>query len=215
VVLAACVAAPAVVLAEEPSGDTLRAGQLQAMAREALDSGDADRALNLATRAVDLDPGPTTWLAQQIRIEVLEQRGALDEAIGHVERYLALDGLFTEHRAWGEEVRARLSSARAARDAEAAARSEALADRRAVGLALSVGGLAAAGVGVGFLVNFHHQGADPAYSGGWQDAGLVLVGVGAGLAVPGLIAGLSTFAPTGRSAALIPGPTGLTLVGRW
>ncbi len=210
------VGAPSSVHAQQPSADTLRAGQLQAMAREAVDGGDEERALQLATRAADLDPGPTTWLAQQIRIEILERRGQLDEASEFLERYLALDGLFTEHRAWGHEVAGRISAARVARDADAAALYEALVARRRAGIALAAGGAAAAGIGVGFLVNFHHQGADPAHSGGWQDAGLVLSGVGAGLIVPGLVAALSTL-PRARpvTAAILPAPGGLWLVVRW
>jgi hypothetical protein len=161
------------------------------MAREALDEGDEQRALNLAQRAVDLDPGPTTWLAQQIRVEILERKGELDRAQGYLDAYLALPGLFTEHRAWGEEVWSRLAASRASRDAVLAAEGRALLTRRRVGIGLLLAGVAEQGVGAGFLINFHHQGADPAHSGGWQDTGLILSGVGAALWIPGVVLALS------------------------
>jgi hypothetical protein len=81
-------ATPQLALSAEPSGDTLRAGQLQAMAREAFGAAQENRALSLAQRALDLNPGPPPWLAQQIRLEILERWGSLDDVSKHLPEYL-------------------------------------------------------------------------------------------------------------------------------
>ena len=91
--------------------DARRAGQLQTQAQEAFDGGELEQAMRLAKQAILLNSGPGTWLAQQIRIEVLEKQGRLRDAMGFLEDYMALDGLFPEHVAWGREARGRLTPA--------------------------------------------------------------------------------------------------------
>ena len=154
--------------------DARRAGEIQLQAREALDEGDAEDALRLARRAISLEAGPSTWLAQQIQIEILERRGSLEQAMGCVQDYLALDGLFPEHVVWGEEARRRLGDALARRRAQRTG-------RRGAGVALVVGGAAPLGIGVGFLANYGQQlgaGGAPELFGGFLDAGIALAMAG-------------------------------------
>jgi tetratricopeptide (TPR) repeat protein len=207
--LALLLATPAV--GQEPSQDTLRAGQVQVQADEAFRAGRYDDALTLAGRAISLDPAATTWLAQQIRVEVLERQERYDEAMAFLRDYLALEGLFPEHRAWGQEAEARIGGVleqRRARDAEVKAK---VTGRRGAGIGLMVGGAIPLGVGIGFAANFGHNGADVQRYGGWLDSGLVLVGVGTALEVFGLVLVLTADPKDGGGVALRPliaGPGG-------
>ncbi len=151
--------------------DSRRAGEIQLQAKDAWDAGDAEEAWRLAQRAISLENGPSTWLAQQIRIEVLEERGQLEQALTHLQDYLALDGLFPEHRAWGEEAERRIGGAVAR--TRLARRS-----RRGVGIGLVAGGAVPLGVGIGLLGNYGSKvgaGGDPTWYAGFQDAGLVFL----------------------------------------
>ncbi len=201
----------------------MRAGQVQVQADEAFARGELDEALRLATRAVELDPGPSTWLAKQIRIEVLEQQGELVAALGFVDAYLAVEGLFPEHVAWGEEARGRLEASLSGQADEEEALERSRRARTAIGTGLVVGGAFPLAIGVSFLGNFGFNGSDVEHYGGWLDSGLVLLGVGVGLEVAG-IAVLASTGPRGRTVSLsvhpvLPGPrsrrAGLVLVGRF
>jgi tetratricopeptide (TPR) repeat protein len=192
--------------------ESRRAGQIQVQAKEALDGGDANEALKLANRAIALDDGPGTWLAQQLRVEILERRGDYEAAMTHLRDYLRLDGLFPEHRSWGEEAKSRLGRKLANRDAVSAARKT----RRGVGIGLLAGGAVPLGIGLGFVGNFAAQGGDPAQSGGWLDSGLALVGVGAGLEIAGAVLVATSAEPKRRAALGIDfGPRLASAGGGW
>ena len=142
--LVAPLLAPSTAWARPSAEDSMRAGQIQVQAKEAWEAGNDKDALRLSNRAISLDPGASTWLAQQIRIEVLEGEGRLEEAMTHVRTYLRIDDLFPEHEAWGEEARDRIGSALAQANAL-------LAERRTrvgVGAGLAVGGAVPLAIGV-------------------------------------------------------------------
>jgi len=197
----ATIAAP--VAASAADSDAVRAAQIQAEARDAHDAGDQDKALRLCTRAIALDPGPATWLAQQLRIEILEERGELDEAWEHLRAYLALDGLFPEHRAWGEEADDRIS---AAREAAAAQARRTATLQRGAGIGLIVGGAVPLGVGVGFLAQYGSKTSDPLFTDGWYDGfldgGAALTAAGATVLVVGVI--VAATAPKTDGFAALP-----------
>lgn len=197
----------------QASDDTVRAGQIQVQAREAFEAGELDDALRLANRAIALDSGPSTWLGQQIRVEVLEQQGQLEQAMTHLEAYLALDGLFPEHLAWGDEARGRLRGALRDAGQRNAALEQQARTQTGVGIGLLVGGAVPLAIGVGHAVNYGVQGGNPDTHGGWLDSGLVLIGVGAGLEVAGAL--LVALAPKGRAVTLAPAGPGLLLAGRF
>ena len=187
--------------------DTRRAGEIQLQAREALDRGNEDEALRLARRAISLDDGPTTWLAQQIQVEILEARGLLDQAMDRLQDYLALDGLFPEHQAWGKEARQRIGAALSRQRASRAG-------RQGAGAALMVGGAVPLGIGIGFLGNYGQKtggGGDPDLYGGFLDAGI-------GLTIAGALAegvGIALVASTARRSthAARPAPLPTLAVG--
>ena len=188
-------------------------------ADEAFRAGRFEDALTLAGRAIGLDPGATTWLAQQIRIDVLERQERFEEAMVFLRDYLALQGLFPEHRAWGQEAEARIAAVLEARRAREQELRRKVRGRRGAGIGLVIGGAAPLGVGVGFAINFGHNGGDIEKYGGWLDSGLVLMMVGTGLEVFGLVLVLSEADPAG-AVALRPmvggpggAPTGLVLQG--
>ena len=209
--MALALAAPA--RAEQPSEDTLRAGQVQVQADEAFRAGDHENALVLASRAIGLDPGATTWLAQQIRIEVLEEQERHDEAMAFLRDYLALEGLFPEHQAWGKEAEERIGSVLAERQERERELTRRIRGRRGAGVGLVIGGAAPIGVGVGFAVNFGYNGGDIERYGGWLDSGLVLMGVGLAVEVFGLVLVLTAEPPSVGGVALAPAPGGLVLQG--
>jgi hypothetical protein len=204
--------------AQAPSQDTLRAGQVQVQADEAFRAGKLDEALRLASRAIGLDGGATTWLAQQIRVEVLEQQGRLEEAMTHLQEYLALEGLFPEHRAWGEEAEARIGAVLSDQQALADKAERARKGRLGAGVGLVVAGAIPLGIGVGFAANFSHNDSDVELYGGWLDAGLALIGVGVGVEVAGTILLLSAAPDRGGRRVTLrvasAGP-GLRLEARW
>jgi hypothetical protein len=191
-------ALPATASAE----DVRRAGEIQLLAREALDKGDDAEALRLARRAISLEAGPTTWLAQQIQIEILEARGSLEQAMGCLQDYMALGNLFPEHLAWGEEARQRIGAALARQRASRSG-------RLGAGTALMVGGVVPLGVGVGFLANHGQKtgaGGDPGLYGGFLDAGVTFVVVGAIVEGVGIALAASTARPAGQAARFRPTP---------
>jgi len=193
------VAAPAAAVAD----DSRRAGEIQLQAREALAEGDVDEALKLARRAISLDDGPTTWLAQQIQVEILEQRGNLEAAMTALRHYLDLDDLFPEHVEWGKEARQRIGSALAR---ERRSRT----GRQGAGAALMVGGAVPLGVGVGFLANYGSKtgaGGDPYLYQGFLDAGIGLTIAGAVAEGVGIALVASTARKPGQAARLAPVPT--------
>ncbi len=196
--------------------DARRAGQLQTQSQEAFDAGQLDQAMRYAQQAILLNSGPGTWLAQQIRIEVLERKGQIRDAIGYLEDYMALDGLFPEHVAWGREARGRLDGRLIVAEAEAARAREGLQVRRGVGIGCLVGGAAPLATGVGFLANFASKGGGPEY-GGWAQAGGALVAVGAAAEVVGAVLVATTASPP--PVALVPAPLAdgfaLALSGTW
>lgn len=154
--------------------DARRAGEIQLQAKDAYSKGNIDEAYRLAQRAISLEAGPSTWLAQQIRIEVLEERGQLEEAMTHLRAYLQIDGLFPEHQAWGAEAKGRIGSAlkqvRAGRQA-----------RQGIGAGLAIGGVAPLGIGIGLLANYGVKtgaGGDADWYAGFLDAGIALTLVG-------------------------------------
>ncbi len=168
--------------------DARRAGEIQLQAKEAYTNGDVAEAYRLAQRAISLEAGPSTWLAQQIRIEVLEDRGQLEQAMTHLRTYLQIDGLFPEHKAWGSEAKGRIGGAlRVVRTQRQA--------RQGIGAGLAVGGGATLGVGIGLLANYGIKtgaGGNPDWYAGFLDAGLaltiaggVLEGVGIALIASG------------------------------
>lgn len=200
------------------SEDAQRAGQIQVQAKEAWDERDGEEALRLATRAISLDPGAGTWLAQQIRVEVLEFRGALEEAMEHVEAYLALDGLFPEHVAWGEEAKARIGE----RLAVARGKTRLRRGRLGAGVGLAVGGAVPLGLGIGWMANYGAKtgaGLPKEDYLGFLDAGIALTAVGAVMEGVG-VALIASGAGDG-GVAVVPslgvGPDGVAvgLSGRW
>jgi len=146
--LACAVVAPPAWAAS--SEDAQRAGQIQLQAKDAWDAGKTAEALRLAQRAISLDDGAATWLAQQIRIEALEEQGRYEEAMGHLRRYLRLDDLFPEHVAWGKEAKARIGPKY---DAWLAAKKQREA-RRGIGAGLAIGGAVPLALGAGWLANY-------------------------------------------------------------
>ena len=206
-----------------PSTDTVRAGQLQSQADEAYARGELEEALRLATRAVELDAGASTWLAQQIRIEVLEKQGELEGALTHLGTYLAVDGLFPEHLAWGDEAKVRLEAARTGQLDERTAIERSRRGKTALGTALVVGGAFPLAIGVSFVANFAFNDGDVEHYGGWLDSGLVAIGVGAGLEVAGIVV-LASIGGRQQTVSLsihpvLPGPrsrrSGVVLIGRF
>lgn len=197
-----------------PSEETLRAGQVQVRADEARQAGRLDEALDLASEAIGLDPGATTWLAQQIRIEILEESGRPEEAMTCLLAYVALEGLFPEHRTWGDEAIARIGARLAERTARREEVRRRLAGRRVAGGALMAFGAAPIGVGAGFVGNFAWNGSDVVDYGGWLDCGLVLVGVGAAIEVSGVVVALAgeKDAVPPVALGLIPAPDGAVLL---
>ncbi len=182
--------------------DAARAGELQRDALEALEAGDDTAALRLAEDAILLNAGPATWLARQVQIEALERLGRIDDALEALQGYMALDGLFPEHVAWGREVRGRLEGRRIVADAEAQRAGEQARIRRGLGVGLLVGGAAPTVVGVGFLANYGRLGGDPARYGGWGEAGGGLLA--AGLAVEAV--GVILLASSGGAAPVAVAP---------
>lgn len=219
--LALTTAAPA--FAGPSSEESIRAGQIQVQAKEAWEAGDDEQALRLANRAISLDPGATTWLAQQIRIEVLEEQGKLQEAYDHVRTYLRIDGLFAEHTSWGKEARERIGE-------KLDAISALLAQRRArvgAGAGLAVGGAVPLGIGIGWLANYGGKTPAEKQSGdfdGFVDGGAVMIGIGgvlegigialiaSGAGKPPAVATRPRIAPV---FAAQPGRWTLGLTGRW
>ncbi len=197
----------------QASDDTVRAGQIQVQAREAFEAGKLDDALRLASRAIALDSGPSTWLGQQIRVEVLEKQGQLETAMGYLDDYLALDGLFPEHIAWGEETRDRLRGALRSAGARNAAIEQRRQTQTGVGIGLLVGGAIPLAIGIGHAANYGVQGGVPETHGGWLDSGLVLIGVGAGMEIAGAL--LAATAPRGAAVTIAPAGPGLLLAGRF
>lgn len=198
IALALLVAAPAWA-----SVEARRAGELQAEARAAYDDGDRDLALKRAEQAILLDDGPTTWLAQQIRIEVFEERGELKTAMGHLETYMGLEGLFPEHLAWGREARGRLEGKLIAAEARSQGAGTEAGVRRGIGVATMVGGAVPLATGIGFLANYQRLGGTDEF-GGWAQAGGALLGVGIGLEVVGGVLLATSFAPA--PVAVLPVP---------
>ncbi|MCO4774145.1 MAG: hypothetical protein KDA24_29205, partial [Deltaproteobacteria bacterium] len=147
ILVMSAVAAPAWAADAE---DSQRAGQIQLQAREAWEDGKTDEALRLAQRAISLDDGAATWLAQQIRVEALEAQGRYDEAMGHLRRYLRLDDLFPEHVAWGKEAKDRIGPKYDAWLAEKKAREA----RRGIGVGTVVGGAVPLALGISWLANY-------------------------------------------------------------
>ena len=217
--------APRTAQARPSTEDSMRAGQIQVQAKEAWEAGKDNDALRLANRAISLDPGANTWLAQQIRIEVLEAQGKLEEAMTHVRTYLRIDGLFPEHEAWGEEARDRIGSALSQANAV-------LAERRArvgVGAGLAIGGVVPLAIGAAWLGNYGSktgQGRPKEDYEGFLDGGAVMLGIGGALEGVG-IALIASGAGAPRSTASRPlvTPTfavrsdargwSLGLTGRW
>ncbi len=191
------------VAAFAADSDEVRASQIQAEAKDAFDAGDTDKALRLAGRAIALDSGPATWLARQLRIEILEDRGELTEAADHLAEYLSLEGLFPEHRAWGEEAEERIEGKLAA-VAEGARRTADV--QRGAGIGLIVGGVVPLGIGVGFLAQYGSKTSDPLFEGGWfdgfLDGGIALTATGAGLLVAGIV--VAATAPKADGFAAVP-----------
>ncbi len=210
--LAVAAAGPAT--AAERLGE--RAGELQLAADRALRSGDSRLAASLAAQALALDGGPASWLAWQVRIDALERMGRLGAALDAAKEYLALDGLFPEHRAWGIEARGRLRShlgdVRASRRVVGGEPER----RRGAGVVLVLTALAPLGVGVASVANFVHQGNDVEISGGWLDLGAPLIVAGAAVEIAGIVLLASSGPAPPRSAAiLLPVPGGLVLAGRF
>jgi tetratricopeptide (TPR) repeat protein len=205
IALSLLLCAPAAAATRE---DTERAGQIQTQAKDAWESGDVDEALKLASRAISLDPGPSTWLAQQIRIEALERKGNLEGAMGHLQDYLALDGLFPEHVAWGKEARARIGQALQAQQSQAM---QGVNTRRGAGVGLVVGGALPLGIGIAWLGNYASKPGTAAEKadtyGGFLDAGAVMTGVGAAVDVAGIILLATAKAPRGSASRDGQGPT--------
>ncbi len=182
------------------AGDERRAGEIQRQAKDALAAGDADEALRLAERAISLEDGPSTWLAQQIRIEILEDRGDLGGAMKHLRAYLEIDGLFPEHRAWGEEARKRLG-------AKLDAVEQARGVRRGVGGALLGVGAVPLGLGIASLANYGDKTAagNPAIAyEGYLDAGVVGLVVGGAMEGVGAALLASTAGRGGVASAPLP-----------
>ena len=183
--------------------DARRAGQRQSQAQEAFDAGNLDQAMRLAKQAIVLNAGPGTWLAQQIRIEVLEKQGAYRDARGYLEDYMSLDGLFPEHVAWGRETRGRLEGRLIVAEAAEARDREGQQVRRGLGIGLLVGGAVPLATGIGFLANYGRLGAEPQYAG-WGQAGGGLLALGAALEAVGAVL-VATSAPAPR-LVLLPTP---------
>jgi len=205
--------------------DSMRAGQIQVQAKEAWEAGKDSEALRLASRAISLDPGATTWLAQQIRVEVLEEQGKLEEAMTHVRTYLRIDGLFPEHEAWGEEAKERIGEKLATINA-------ALAQRRArtgAGAGMAIGGAIPLAIGIGWLGNYGSktgQGLPAEDYAGFLDGGAVMVGIGGVLEGVGIaliasgatkpaVASRPRIAPTLAASPGKDGRWSLGLTGRW
>ena len=198
---------PALAQADD---DARRAGHLQSQAQEAYDEGELDRAMRLAKQAIVLNAGPGTWLAQQIRIEVLEKQGQLDDAMMFLEDYMALDGLFPEHVAWGRETRGRLSGRLIVAAAEEERAAEGTRVRRGVGVGFLVGGAVPLATGIGFLANYGRLGGQPQYDG-WAQAGGALLVLGIAADVTGAILVASTAAPMPVAVLPIPLPDGMAV----
>ena len=218
--------APGTAWARPSAEDSLRAGQIQVQAKEAWEAGKDQDALRLANRAISLDPGPSTWLAQQIRIEVLEGDGKLEEAMTHVRTYLRIDGLFPEHEAWGEEARDRIGATLAATNALLQERRT----RAGIGAGMAIGGAVPLAIGVGWLANYGSksgQGLDPADYAGFLDGGAVMLGIGgvfegvgialiaSGAGKPEGTASVPLVRPTFAARPGADGRWSLGLTGRW
>ena len=184
--------------------DARRAGRLQLEAKAAFEEGALDEALLLARRAIDLAPGPESWLARQIQVESLERLGRIDDALDAVEAYMAVDGLFPEHESWGREARGRLEGKRLVAEAETRRITEQARARRGVGIGLVIGGAAPTVTGVSLLVNYGRLGGDWADYGGWAQAGAAFLAVGLAVEVAGVI--LAATAGRSRGVALAPVP---------
>ena len=182
------------------AGDERRAGEIQRQAKEALADGNVDEALRLAQRAISIEAGPSTWLAQQIRIEILEDRGELTDAMRHLRDYLEIDGLFAEHEAWGKEARARL------RD-KLAVMEQGRGSRRGVGIALVGAGAVPLALGIASLAQYGSKtsaGNAPTAYEGFLDAGVVGLVVGGALEGVGIALLASGASRNGRATAPVP-----------
>ena len=134
--------------------------------------------------------------------------------------YLALEGLFPEHRAWGLEAETRIGGVLEKRRQRELILKRKVRGRRGVGIGLMAAGAVPLGIGLGFAANFGHNGSDIERYGGWLDSGLVLIGVGAALEAFGLVLVLTADPNDGTTVAVGtmvggPGgaPTGLLLRG--
>ena len=217
---------PSTAWARPSAEDSLRAGQIQVQAKEAWEAGKDQEALRLANRAISLDPGASTWRAQQIRSEALEGAGKLEEAMTHVRTYLRIDGLFPEHEAWGEEARDRIGSTLAAANALLRERRT----RAGVGAGMAIGGAVPLGIGIAWLANYGSktsQGLPPTDYEGFLDGGAVMVGIGgvlegvgialiaSGAGQPKGTASAPTVVPTFAASPGADGNWSLGLTGRW
>ena len=182
------------------AGDERRAGEIQRQAKEALADGDVDEALRLSQRAISIEAGPSTWLAQQIRIEILEERGELTDAMRHLRAYLDIDGLFAEHQAWGKEARARLRDRLALIEQQRSV-------RRGAGIALVGVGALPLALGIASLAQYGDKtgagGSAAAYEG-FLDAGVVGLIVGGAMEGVGIALLASSASRGGLAKAPVP-----------
>ncbi len=185
--------------------DARRAGRLQLEAKDAFEGGELEDALALARRAIDLVPGPETWLARQIQVEALERLGRIRDAVEALDAYLSVDGLFPEHLSWGREARGRLEGKVIVADAEALRLAQRARVQRGLGIGLVVGGGLPTATGVGFLVNYGRLGGDWASYGGWAQAGAAFLAVGLAVEITGAI----LLATSGRQPVVAVAPVPL------
>lgn len=216
-------AAPASSAWAASAEDSQRAGQIQLQAKDAWDAGKTADALRLAQRAISLDDGAATWLAQQIRIEALEEQGRYEEAMSHLRRYLRLDDLFPEHVAWGEEAKARIGPKY---DAWLAAKKQREA-RRGIGVGMAVGGAVPLALGAGWLANYGAKtgaGLPKEDYEGFVDGGVAMLiaggimeGVGIALIASSADGPATAALPRDAHLVIAPAPGGVSvgLTGRW
>ncbi len=183
----------------------IAAAELQVAAQLALEEGDDDGAIDLAVQARKLDPGPNTWRARQIELEILERRGRLGQGLALLPDYFSLE-LPTAQMLWAERIQVRLRRRHGMRSA---------------GIGLLGGAAVSVITGVAFLAHgarLRDQGWDhlATENGGALGAGAVLAGIGAGVGVAGgILWGASAQGPQGVGPQASTFEIGLTVAGRF
>lgn len=181
---------PSAASADDESDRYALAAQFQMSAIEAMTAGDWDAAEDRARAALSVEASVRTSQARLVLARALEQKGDVRGALAELNILLAME-LLPQHRQKAEEAQGRLEPRSGPALIPPPEPPPMLTpspepDRKALGIALAVGGAAPVGLGItfiGFDAHFASQGIE---SGGWAILGASLLGAGIALEVIGV-----------------------------